>query len=193
MERPAKGIHIVPSVSTRPKSARVQSAPTSGDKELLIVAQSAEMAVHDLYKNAVAKAGFAGDELATIDMFAEHHLAYAQAIGGLLGSEAPFERSETIYQQFVAATSSSATAGRTLQALENTLAATHTDILSRLEGSDGAELVASIISVEARHAALFGVLPTLSLSSALDNPASSLLPPAAAATTPTTTETTVEQ
>ena len=103
MERPAKGIHIVPSVSTRPKSARVQSAPTSGDKELLIVAQSAEMAVHDLYKNAVAKAGFTGDELATIAMFAEHHLAYAQAIGGLLGSEAPFERSETIYQQFVAA------------------------------------------------------------------------------------------
>ena len=182
----------MPSVSTRPQSARAQSATTSGDMDLLIVAQSAEMAVHDLYKNAIAKAGFTGEELATIEMFAEHHLAYAQAIGGLLGSKAPFVRSEAIYQQFVAATSSSATAGRTLQALENTLAVTHTDILSRLEGTDGAELVASIISVEARHAAVFGVLPTLALSSALDNPATSLLPPATSSA-PATTETTVQQ
>lgn len=178
----------MPSVSTRRKSARVQSAPTSGDKELLTVAQSAEIAVHDLYENAVAKAGFTGDELATIAMFAEHHLAYAQAIGGLLGSEAPFKRNEEIYGQFVSATANRATATRTLQTLENTLAATHTDILSRLEGSDGAELVASIISVEARHAALFGVLPTLSLSSALDNSAMSLLPPAAKSSTETTVE-----
>ncbi|MFM9137511.1 MAG: hypothetical protein ACKOQZ_05125, partial [Actinomycetota bacterium] len=37
-------------------------------------------------------------------------------------------------------------------------------------------LVASIITVEARHAAVFGVLPTLNLSSALDNTASSIAP-----------------
>jgi hypothetical protein len=146
------------------------------------------MAVHALYQNAIDKAGFAGDELATITLFAEHHLAYAQAIGGLLGSAAPFERNESIYRQFVGPTSSYATAGRTLQALENTLAATHTDILSRLEGTEGARLVASIITVEARHAAVFGVLPTMSLSSALVNDASSLLQPGAAKTAETVVE-----
>ncbi len=182
----------MPSLSTRP-SGKSSAVPTA-DKALLIAAQSAELAVHDLYVNAIAKAGFSGDELATMQLFAEHHLAYVQAIAGLLGADAPFERDDAIYQQFLGATTSSATAARTLQALENTLAATHTDILSRLEGTNGAELVASIITVEARHAAVFGTLPTLSLSSALDNPAVSLLPPAspsASNTTETTTETTV--
>jgi len=186
----------VPSLSTRPRGK--SSAVPAADKALLITAQSAELAVHDLYLNAIAKAGFSGDELATMQLFAEHHLAYVQAIGGLLGSDAPFERDDAIYQQFLGATSSSATATRTLQTLENTLAATHTDILSRLEGTNGAELVASIITVEARHAAVFGTLPSLSLTSALDNSAMSLLPPAPAsttngtgATTETTTETTV--
>lgn len=182
----------MPSLSTRP-SGKSSAVPTA-DKPLLIAAQSAELAVHDLYLNAIAKAGFSGDELATMQLFAEHHLAYVQAIAGLLGSDAPFERDNAIYQQFLGATSSKATAVSTLQTLENTLAATHTDILSRLEGTNGAELVASIITVEARHAAVFGTLPTLSLSSALDNPAGSLLPPAAASstnTTETTTETTV--
>lgn len=182
----------MPSLSTRP---RVKSnAVPEADKALLIVAQSAELAVHDLYLNAITKAGFAGDELATMQLFADHHLAYVQAIGGLLGSDAPFERDDAIYQQFVGATSSGATATRTLQALENTLAATHTDILSRIVGTNGAELVASIIVVEARHAAVFGSLPTMSLTSALDNPAVSLLPPATGTTTETTettTETTV--
>jgi hypothetical protein len=182
----------VPSLSTRP---RVKSnAVPEADKALLNVAQSAELAVHDLYLNAIAKAGFSGDELATMQLFADHHLAYVQAIGGLLGSDAPFERDDAIYQQFLGATSSGATAARTLQALENTLVATHTDILSRIVGTNGAELVASVIVVEARHAAVFGSLPTVSLTSALDNPAVSLLPPAtgtAAETTETTTETTV--
>jgi len=182
----------VPSLSTRPRAK--SNAVPEADKALLIVAQSAELAVHDLYLNAIAKAGFAGDELATMQLFADHHLAYVQAIGGLLGSDAPFERNDTIYQQYLSATSSRATAASTLQALENTLAATHTDILSRIVGTNGAELIASIIVVEARHAAIFGTLPTLSLSSALENPAASLLPPAtgtATESTQTTTETTV--
>jgi hypothetical protein len=78
---------------------------------------------------------------------------------------------------------------RVLQSIENTMVATHTDILSSLQGMDGATLVASIITVEARHAAVFGTLPTANLSSALNSAATSLAPNAA--TTATTTETTV--
>jgi hypothetical protein len=74
---------------------------------------------------------------------------------------------------------------RALQTLENTLVATHTDILSKLDNHDAAVLVASIITVEARHAAVFGVLPTMNLASALDNTASSIAP-ASSATVETT-------
>jgi hypothetical protein len=77
---------------------------------------------------------------------------------------------------------------RVLQSIENTMVATHTDILSSLEGLDGATLVASIITVEARQAAVFGTLPNLNLSDALNSAASSLAPNAAPAAT---TETTV--
>ena len=69
------------------------------------------------------------------------------------------------------------------------MVATHTDILSSLQGLDGATLVASIITVEARQAAVFGTLPNSNLSSALNSAASSLAPNAAPAAT--TTETTV--
>jgi hypothetical protein len=69
------------------------------------------------------------------------------------------------------------------------MVATHIDILSSLEGLDGATLVASIITVEARQAAVFGTLPTADLASALNSAASSLAPNAAPATL--TTETTV--
>jgi hypothetical protein len=69
------------------------------------------------------------------------------------------------------------------------MVATHTDILSSLQGMDGATLVASIITVEARHAAVFGNLPTANLSSELNSAATSLAPNAAP--TATTTETTV--
>jgi hypothetical protein len=79
---------------------------------------------------------------------------------------------------------------RVLQSVENTMVATHTDILSSLEGLDGATLVASIITVEARHAAVFGTLPSSNLSNALNSAATSLAPNAAPAAA-TTTETTV--
>lgn len=175
----------------RPQAAP-PSRPTAGDIDLLVFAQAAELAVHDLYTTALDKGGFADDEAAMIAMFGEHHLGYAQAIGGLLGADAPNVRNEDLYRQFAGSLSGGSASTRVLQTLENTLATTHTDVLSRLEGTDGATLVASIITVEARHAATFGTVPTLSLSSALDNPALSLAP-ATAAPTPNTTETTVTQ
>jgi hypothetical protein len=175
----------------RPQAAP-PTRPTSGDVALLVFAQAAEFAVHDLYMTALERGGFAEDESAMIAMFGEHHLAYAQAIGGLLGADAPNERNEDLYQQFAGSLSGGSASSRILQTLENTLATTHTDVLSRLEGTDGANLVASIITVEARHAATFGTLPSLSLTSALDNAALSLTP---ASSTPSTetTETTVTQ
>ena len=163
--------------------------PTTADKQLLDFALSAELSVHDLYLKAIDSGMLSADEKLMMQMFSEHHKAYAQSLNGLLGKAASNTRNEALYSTYAGQLTSAQAMSRVLQSVENTMVATHTDILSSLQGLDGATLVASIITVEARHAAVFSTLPNLSLSSALSSAASSLAPNAAPAAT--TTETTV--
>jgi superoxide dismutase len=163
--------------------------PTSADKQLLDFALSAELSVHDLYVTAINSGMLSADERSMMEMFSEHHKSYAQSLNGLLGKAATNTRNEVLYSTYAGQLTSAQAMNRVLQSVENTMVATHTDILSSLQGMDGATLVASIITVEARHAAVFGTLPTSSLSSALNSAATSLAPNAA--TTASTTETTV--
>jgi len=176
-------------VPTAPLRSAPSERPNAADSELLAFAQGAELAVHDLYTKAIDSGRFTGDELTMLEQFAAHHLAYAQSINGLIGKDATNQRNEGVYGAYSGQMTTGSAAYRTLQALENTLVATHTDILSKLENHDAAVLVASIITVEARHAAVFGVLPNLNLASALDNTASSIAPASSAPAA--TTETTV--
>ena len=178
---------------TTKTSAAAPSAPTkmptTADKQLLDFALSAELSVHDLYLKAIDSGMLSADEKLMMQMFSEHHKAYAQSLNGLLGKEASNTRNEALFSTYAGQLTSAQAMSRVLQSVENTMVATHTDILSSLQGLDGATLVASIITVEARHAAVFGTLPNLNLSSALNSAASSLAPNAAPAAT--TTETTV--
>ena len=163
--------------------------PTSADKQVLDFALSAELSVHDLYITAINSGMLSADEKSMMEMFSEHHKSYAQSLNGLLGKAATNTRNEALYSTYAGQLTSAQAMNRVLQSIENTMVATHTDILSSLQGMDGATLVASIITVEARHAAVFGTLPTANLSSALNSAATSLAPNAAP--TATTTETTV--
>ena len=163
--------------------------PTSADKQLLDFALSAELSVHDLYVTAINSGMLSADERSMMEMFSEHHKSYAQSLNGLLGKAATNSRNEALYSTYAGQLTTAQAMNRVLQSVENTMVATHTDILSSLQGMDGATLVASIITVEARHAAVFGTLPTANLSSALNSAATSLAP--SAATAATTTETTV--
>ena len=178
---------------TTKTSAAAPSAPTkmptTADKQLLDFALSAELSVHDLYLKAIDSGMLSADEKLMMQMFSEHHKAYAQSLNGLLGKEASNTRNEALFSTYAGQLTSAQAMSRVLQSVENTMVATHTDILSSLQGLDGATLVASIITVEARHAAVFGTLPNLNLSSELSSAASSLAPNAAPAAT--TTETTV--
>ena len=175
---------------TTKTSAAVPTAPpkmpTTADKQLLDFALSAELSVHDLYLKAIDSGMLSADEKLMMQMFSEHHKAYAQSLNGLLGKAASNTRNEALFSTYAGQLTSAQAMSRVLQSVENTMVATHTDILSSLQGLDGATLVASIITVEARHAAVFGTLPNLSLSSALNSAASSLAPNAAATTTETT-------
>ena len=163
--------------------------PTNADKQLLDFALSAEMSVHDLYLKAIDSGMLSADEKLMMQMFSDHHKSYAQSLNGLLGKAASNTRNEALFSTFAGQLTSAQAMSRVLQSVENTMVATHTDILSSLQGLDGATLVASIITVEARQAAVFGTLPNSNLSSALNSAASSLAPNAAPAAT--TTETTV--
>jgi hypothetical protein len=127
-----------------------------------------------------------------LTLFGEHHNSYAQAMNGLIGKVATNKRNDSLYSTHVGQLASAQSAYAALQSLENTLATTNTDILGQLLGTDGARVLASIITTEARMAAVFGTLPALSLTSALNSSANSLAPKIAQATE-ATTESTVTQ
>ena len=166
--------------------------PTDADKQLLLFVQGVELAARDLYKKAVDSGKFSDDESAMLTMFGEHHNSYAQAMNGLIGKVATNKRSESLYSTHVGQLASAQSAFASLQSLENTLATTNTDVLGELLGLDAARILASIITTEARMAAVFGTLPALSLTSALNSSANSLAPKIAQAPM-VSTETTVAE
>jgi hypothetical protein len=132
--------------------------PTEADAGLLAFAQSAELAVHDLYSTAADVTGFSDEQRALLRFFGANHLAYAQAIGGAIGKAATNRRDEGIYSAYRADMFTPVRAMAVLQDLENTLARTHTDLVGRLEAVAGAELAASIAMVEAAWTARSPIL-----------------------------------
>ena len=119
---------------------------------LLNFAESVELAARDLYQASV-DAG-AKDDLITLLL--ANHRGYADLIRGILGTRSLGVRNNDLYDE-----RSSQFKVTDLQALapvaydlESTIVATHIDLLSKLEGTDGARAIASILIVEARHAAV---------------------------------------
>ena len=132
--------------------------PTPADIELLAFAQAAELTARDLYEQAVAE-GAGADQVASLVALAAHHDAYAQSLSALLGTDAPQTRNNDLFSSlksgFGSNTESTALAAHEL---ENTLVVTHTDLLGRLDGTEGAALVASILIGESRHCAALAAL-----------------------------------
>ena len=132
--------------------------PTNDDVTLLGFAQSVELAARDLYDVALSTKGFDADQRAVIATIRESHDAYAASLSAILGRLAPQQPNA------VAASLSSSFAGETstvldaAYGLESTAVATHTDILSKLQGTDGAQLIASILIVESRHGTVLAYL-----------------------------------
>ena len=164
--------------------------PTEADAGLLAFAQSAELAVHDLYSAAADVQSYSDEQRALLRLFGANHLAYAQAIGGAIGKAATNRRDDAIYRAYRADMFTPVRAMAVLQDLENALALTHTDLVGRLEAVTGAELAASIAMVEARHAATLALLRAEGgVDAALTNPMTAI--PIGASGANDTTETTV--
>lgn len=155
--------------------------PTAGDLPLLAFAQRAELTARDLYRLALEE-GAAGSEDRVLQACADNHEAAAHAISGLIGADAPQERDDALFERWQARFTSAdlaevAAAG---YELENTLVATHTELVGTLEGLDGTKAIAATLMMQARACTVLADLSGQGddLDALFDNTASALTPPA---------------
>jgi len=135
-------------VAGRATSASTGERVNAADLELLLFAQSLELAARDLYAAAIT----AGTDDPLFGFLADQHEAYAQGIASFIGEPAN-ARDDAVYDELEASftafdRTSVATAGYDL---ESAAVATHTELLALLENADGAKVIASMLAMEARH------------------------------------------
>ena len=145
------------------------------DITLLVAAQSLELAAQDIYEAVVSRKSKSDDEQALLVLIHSHHAAYGQTLNGVLSKRAATRRNEEAYTKFFAMLADKSKLWSTLLELENTAVATHTAIIERLSSAKNAALLASITTVEARHAAMLATLISTDLDLALENPAQALV------------------
>lgn len=135
----------------RPASA-APTSPTEDDKVFLREAMELELSAQALYQEALASglSDVAG-ELAMV--FAENHVTYAGKIAGAAGFSADTKNEEVFdLLKSAFATSDPEAFAEVAATLENTAAATHTQLLAEYESVNAKQLTASILVVEARMA-----------------------------------------
>lgn len=145
------------------------------DTKLLAFAQTLELTTRDVYVNVVGRKSLGDDERALLEQFHAHHVAYEQTLNGLLSKNAATKRDEVIYESFVAKLSEAQNIWSALLEIENTMIASHTKAIETIESAKVAALLASMITVEARHAAILASQTTTNLSAALDNNTTALV------------------
>jgi hypothetical protein len=151
-----------PATTTTAPSRR----PTDADVSLLGFAQSVELAARDLYDVALGTTGFDENQRAVVATIRESHDAYAASLSAILGRQAP-QLANPVVEELKASFGGDGPSVLTAAYnLESTAVATHIDILGKLQGTDGAALLASILIVEARHGT---VLAYLNGSTGLDD------------------------
>jgi len=146
------------SLTGQTASALEASTSIEEDRELMKLAMAMELSIRDLYDLA----GESGADPAVTFAMREQHESYAQALSGSSGGSAN-TRNEAVFNQFRSrfATSATASMARAAYDLESTAVATHTELLGVLSEASSARLIASIISMEARHCAVLANLAGL--------------------------------
>ena len=145
------------------------------DTKLLAFAQTLELTTRDIYAVVLTRKSLSDDESALLEQFHSHHVAYEQALNGLLSKNAANKRDEAIYASFSAKVSEAQNIWVALLEIENIMIASHTKAIETIESAKIAALIASIITVEARHAAILASQTTTNISTALDNNTSALV------------------
>lgn len=141
-----------PLLASRASAETTSPARDAADNDLLNSLLDAESNAVATYATAV-KAASNKDDVAALTLIHDHHLAYVQTFKGYLGRAA------------VAGTSNGQTVSGSITSIASQLAAVeknlvnaHTNALNSINGHDAATIVASIITVEARHAAALDII-----------------------------------
>jgi hypothetical protein len=95
----------------------------------------------------------------------DHHVAYAQALKGYLAVEAHKPSNAPL----ASPAGSLSSIARQLATLEDQTATIHTNAIGTIKGLDAATLLASIVTVEARHAAALELIAGSSPIAAVGN------------------------
>jgi hypothetical protein len=142
--------------------------PSADDISLLGFGQQLEIAALRLYDQALAQVKWTPEQRTVVATIRQQHAAYSGALSGLLGRQAPNAKSDQIFSKFSTGFTGDATAVlHTAWQLESSAVATHLDILAKLQGVNGAALLASIQITEARNGTVLADLAGLTDAAAL--------------------------
>jgi hypothetical protein len=142
--------------------------PSADDIALLGFAQQLEIAGLRLYDQALAKVKWTTEQLTVVSTIRQQHAAYSASLSGLLGRQAPNAKSDQIFAKFSSGfTGDAKTVLQTAWQFESSAVATHLDILAKLQGVNGAALLASIQITEARNGTVLADLASISDESKL--------------------------
>ena len=141
-----------PTPSSGPSTTEPPLQPTAEDIPLLQFAHGLELAARGLYQAALD----AGADDDTLVVLRDNHQASADVLKGLLGTAGDQPSDGGVFAQFERDFGSSDVAAVAMAGyeLESAAIATYTELVGQLQGLDGAQLIASIVVVQARHAAV---------------------------------------
>lgn len=125
--------------------------PTDDDVQLLQFAQRVELTARDLYQVALDE-GAAGDRDRVIQTCRDNHRAFADSLSAILGTDGNGRRDNGLFDELSGGftTSDLPAVAEAGFALESSAVATHTNLLGRLAGVDGARTIAAILTSESR-------------------------------------------
>jgi hypothetical protein len=154
----AGGSAAVTTTTPTPSTIAPPERPTDADIPLLVFSQSVEIAAYQLY-NRAKDLPFSDDQRTVVEVVRQSHLAYAQALSGLLGREADNETDEALLATMTPLfTRDVATMLQAAYDLESTLVATNVSLIGQLVGTNGAAMLATFVTVEGRNGTVFADL-----------------------------------
>jgi hypothetical protein len=158
-------------VATAPLFAGRASAAEAGgpphrdpaDNEALNACLERESRMVATYRKAIV--GLTDNDLIAMTLILDHHVAYADALKGYLAVDVVTPSNAPL----ASPSGSLASVARQLATLEDQTASIHTDTIGAIKGLDPAMLLASIVTVETRHAAALELLAGSSPIAAIGN------------------------
>jgi len=134
------------------RPAGAASGLSDADLAVAGFAMSLELSARDLYDTAID----AGADTEVWQVMREQHEAYAYLLAGITGISAQ-SRDDAVFDSRSSAFDTSDPAMAAFE-LENVSAATHTELVGKVEDRDIVAAMASFVSMESRHATVLAAL-----------------------------------